>query len=406
MLYIYNIFIACIICNTMNVNMKIINRLFGAVALIAMSGTLACCQKLGPGFGQGSSIVPVVSSVATKGVIITTAGINHTGQSFGMQGYLDDDMATATGENVQASDKTNYHFLENKVLNYTGDNTNHSWDWSDVPATGTDEEKDAARPKWRSNVASRFWSYYPVSISTIVDGLAWPGSTASDSQQKVVTFSYSLPEPATAAPFQDAESQKDLLFAFTEKTYTSSTNDEININFYHALAAVNFDITTMGANVEFGTEITLGNVKDSGGCTATGNPAGNLVDFAWSDLSTTAIDSYSQSFDKAEDFEILGTAPDTYVRQKASGSKTFFMIPQKLTADTEIAVAFIFKDGGVPIRRTMKIGKIQDTDSDYVSWEAGKIYTYRISVGGDDFSLLDITLNVKDWVDGKQDVSF
>lgn len=386
--------------------MTIIKQLYSAVALIVMCGTLACCQKIDPSFGRGSSIVPVVSAVSTRGVIITTAGINHTGQSFGMQGYLDDDMATATGEDVQASDKANYHFLEDKVLNYTGDNTNHSWDWSDVPATGTDEEKDAARPKWRSNIASRFWSYYPVSLPTMVDGLAWPGSTASDSQQKVVSFSYTLPEPATAAPFQDAENQRDLLFAFTEKTYTSTTNDEIDIHFYHALAAVNFDITTMGANVEFGTEITLGNVKDSGGCTATGVTEENLVEFEWSDLGTTATGSYSQSFDKAEDFETLGTAPDTYVRQKVSGSKTFFMIPQKLTADTEIAVAFIFKDGGVPIMRTMKIGKIQATDSDYVSWEAGKIYTYRITVSGNDFSLLDITLNVKDWVDGQQDVSF
>lgn len=378
-----------------------------AFAMLSLTG----CNKNDSARGRGPSIIPIASSDAVKGLIQTTESLNYEGQTFGMQGYLDDDMALYSGEEVSEDDKADYHFLKDAVVEYTGDNETHSWDWSGVPAAGTEEEKNAARPKWRSGIATRFWSYYPAGIASIVDDLEWPGddvptSTPSDAQQKVVRFSYVQPEPDATEPYQDAENEQDLLFAFNEQVYRSASDQVVHIHFYHALAAVNFDITTMGSTVEFGTEITLANVKNSGGCTVSGNPSGNVATFAWTDLTDTALESYSQSFDKAADFETLGTAPNEYKRQKVGGNKTFFMIPQKLSADTRLRIAFFFKNGGVPVRREMEIGKLHPTDPDFMSWEAGKIYTYRITVGGSDYSLIDATLNVSDWVDGKKDVSF
>lgn len=398
---------------------------------------LTSCHKDEIEVGTGRlTIMPTVSSVETKGTIITTDGINVSGQAIGIHAYLDDDIATATGDKVELADKTDYHFIGSASASEKLVCDGSGWEWKavkDLPAGSSDEDKDAARPKWRADIPIRFWSYYPTDVLDALDPvITWPhkassSETPTDAQQKVVSFTYTLPTPATAAPYKDAENQKDLLLAFNEEKRifkndndidgsntgnsgtknASDTYDEyLSINFHHALAAVNFDITTMEDDVEFGTEITLSNVKNSGKCTATGIPAGNKVTFEWSDLSTTTTKSYSQSFSKSDDFETLGTLPDQYIRQKTSGSKTFFMIPQKLTADTKLTIKFIFKSGGVPITREMTIGKFESTDTDYVTWEAGKIYTYRIIVGDGDYTLLDTKLDVKDWVDGSMETSF
>ena len=361
-------------------------------------------------------LTPALAGV-TRGTIATTEGVNgvnRIGQIFGMHAYLSDVIATSTSKDVDPADKTDFHFIGGSVagetVDYTGNNTSHSWDWdAAVQTAGSAEDKDAARPKWRANLTSRFWSYYPVSYIDGI-GIVWPHKASgnevpSDSQQDQVYFHYVLPTPASAAPYKDAENQKDILFAYNAQEFKdiNTTSDKLDIHFYHALAAVNFDITTMEPNAEFGAKsITIKHVRYSGDCTIYGPTLDAPTDddgtagVVWSNLSTD-FRSFSQTFDKSADFENIGTTADPMIRQKATGSKTFFMIPQTLS-DAVLSVAFEFKNGGVPI--TIDVPLNADV------WQAGKIYTYRINISGGDYTLLDDILNQKKWVDGSTDTSF
>lgn len=303
----------------------------------------------------------------TRGMITTTADINTAGKVFTVDAYLATEIATADGS--EDPDKTNFHFIDNRQVSYSGS----LWQW------------DGSEPLWRNGIATTFWSYYPVSVATRTIHLP-AGDTPNDIAQKSLSFEYTLPAPAMAAPYQDAQNQKDLLFAYNNETYTvnnsgtvsrnssnpaySRTDNQVDITFYHALAAVKFDISGVVRDFTIKT-IAIENVVSGGSCSVTGPIA--VDSFNWTQNSD--LKAYAQDFTADDDFEI-GVGGRKV--QKSTSEKVFFMIPQTLGEDARLAVTFEFPD-----HTTQTLyGDIKGDE-----WLPGKYYTYALSKASGDLGI-------------------
>lgn len=361
------------------------------LGVLVLSAAMASCQKTGPDTGMvGGTIVPRLATsaltkagasvleqdalfeysdeeisvtlfeegnlsgicdVPTKGAVVTTEGLNKAGQGFLMNAWLGsenryDGTQDGDGRVYDASDKGNYHFISSETVSYS------SGSWS-----------MGAEYSWRSSVPTSFWSLYPVSVTDW--DVTLPGDTASDDEQKQISFDYTIPSSADG---DDAVGQPDLCVAFSYKTWEDGTDHYVDIDFKHALSAVLFDVTDIPDGISV-TKIAIIGLKGSGSCTVTGSTSGNSsakgVTFGW----TTSGDncSWSQSFGDS-DFETSGGRRVT----KESGSKIFMLIPQTLTADTKLSVTFY--DGTNSTTREASIG------DGSTSFKAGKRYTFRLGV--------------------------
>lgn len=319
----------------------------------------------------------------TKGSVMTGDSLKK--KSFVMNGWLGSEnryqndkegrtyeAGGSTGRVNFEADETDYHFIKNASVSYSSD----KWSLNQQAI-------------WRNNVPSTFWSHYPSSLANIT----WPGNTASDADQGKLSFTYSLPVPSTDDATDAAVKTQDVLFAYNyqrasfgidpdnKETYgklVNGTSDMVDIHFYHTMAAVRFDISRLVAAGVTVTEIFLQNVVKEGSCSINGNGT-NGVTIAWTPDYTKKSGRLTQAF-AGTDFKGKGLVKEDYVSNpdnalQTNGDKFFFFIPQEVTG----------KDIKIGLKYTNSLGVAATamTTLSHVPWEAGKLYTYKLSTTAD-----------------------
>ena len=122
---------------------------------------------------------------------------------------------------------------------------------------------------WIDGVKMHFWARYPQDSD--VDGSTGKGDlsvTIPGVGETTEDFEYALPEAAAGS---DATNQKDILFAYAERTKRNTDlNDNIDIVFHHPLSEVRFCVSpddgTFDVNLQI-KRIEITNVPDGGSCT-------------------------------------------------------------------------------------------------------------------------------------------
>lgn len=303
----------------------------------------------------------------TKGRVTTTESINATGQQFTLDAWLEsenryDGSQDGDGRVYITTDKDNWHIMDGVTV----ERGTSGWCYT-----------SGLEYPWRNQVATNFWSVYPVSVSG--RSITRPTDTATDAQQKALTFSYALPAACSSAPYKDAENQPDLCFAYNTKTWSDGDDDKINIQFHHALSAVYFRVENVidGVTVR---QIGFDDVLSSGVCDVTGN-TDNTPSFEWRDR--TQPEDYTQDYVHSTDFS------DAKKTQPFTGNdKIYMMIPQTLGSGTKLRAQFKLSDNSI-VTRTADFSKFSDGTS--VEWKPGKKYLYKLSANAIDF---DYTLSI------------
>lgn len=297
-----------------------------------------------------NEIIPFSDEVQTKGSIVSTGGangtvnINASGSQFVFHGWL--------GSANREEEDSDFHFI------------------GTTATKGSDAWSLGGEYKWRNSVPTSFWSYYPTGIS----GVNLPSSDASDSGQKQVGFSYTTP--------LDASAQKDILFAYNLHTVSydddgeSSDSEFVNVRFYHALAAIRFDIAEALKDGVTITDVFFKNIITDGTCAISGTPgasndASGSVAFAWTPGSTRKTISQSVT---SSDFTATGLDGTTAnALMPLNSSKFFFFIPQAVSS-VELGIKYKRSDG---------LEHEISTTISHDPWQAGKIYTYRLNPADD-----------------------
>ena len=211
---------------------------------------------------------------------------------------------------------------------------------------------------WPENQTLHFYAYAPYSFK---DNRLFPDGINIDTDQHNITFTYTVP---TTTDGKDAEAQPDIMFADT----TCSRDDTdgkgtVPLTFRHALAAVKFvagDIAGCTIN-----SITLHGLRGSGSCEYNGDED----KFTWT-IYNDDIKSFKQTFDVE-----LSDQPNKENEQPITDKNpatTFMMLPQQL-GDATVEVDMTTKNGEQhTLVGKLNIGNVSE-------WEAGKIYTYKIS---------------------------
>ena len=329
---------------------------------------------------EGLYITEYVSDIEdvlpqTKGSEIKTENIASFYGEFKVSAFTD---SLYNGAHVK-------YFADIKDLTSKYDGS--SWKWYDGSYIS---DEDA--PKWRINTPTSIWSYAPVSAT----GRTAPAVDSLHGIFDKMTFTYTVPDN-----FHD---QKDLLFAYnvesrefkkegtvykkpyeidpaigTGTQHSGQYNEYFDVNFYHALAAVKFELntSTAGANVHSVTicytdgsnNIVLNNgLATTGDCTATGSGSGaGAVSFNWQNLggNKPLRYVYSDAYPATSQ-----TVSGGYAK---NGNGVLFMIPQ--TASNLKVIVEFSKNGG-----NHYYTAVYDTPLN-VNWQAGKYYLYRLSVG-------------------------
>ena len=264
---------------------------------------------------------------ATRGVPVNTLNFPEQCKSFGVTAYTEDGKLYMSDEEV-------------------GGYANGVWS----PNGGV--------RYWPENQTLHFYAYAPYSFK---DNRLFPDGINIDTDQHNITFTYTVP---TTTDGKDAEAQPDIMFADT----TCSRDDTdgkgtVPLTFRHALAAVKFvagDIAGCTIN-----SITLHGLRGSGSCEYNGNED----KFTWT-IYNDDIKSFKQTFDVE-----LSDQPNKENEQPITDKNpatTFMMLPQQL-GDATVEVNMTTKDGEQhTLVGKLNIGNVSE-------WEAGKIYTYKIS---------------------------
>lgn len=300
------------------------------------------------------------ASIMTKGATVTSDNINLDGRSFAFDGWLESTGRYTSGSDASGAcdpnDETDYHFIDGATVSHT----DGSWSMS-------------ASAFWRNKVPTNFWSRYPISLGSGQGTLSvtLPGDTASDDEQKALSVSYTMPLPGATSgeTCTDAIAQQDLLFAYNRETWTSERGSNyVDVNFSHALAAVRFVLSDSFDDDLSLSRIGINGIYTQGSCTLQGAGSTNSVSYSWTSLDAKTSTPYWQSFTKEE---IANGTTD-------SNSKTFFIIPQTLSDDAKVNVTFIHSDSSTE-DLSASLGGAS------VTWEAGKVYTYKISANSIDY---------------------
>ncbi len=240
----------------------------------------------------------------------------------------------------------------------------------------SDEEvSNYANEAWSPSGGARYWpedetlDFYAYAPYSFNENKPFETAPSINRADHTMSFIYTVP---TTTDGNDAVAQPDIMFAYAECS-RSTTNERGNVplEFAHALAAVKFvanDIAGCTIN-----RITLKGLYGAGDCIFT--PAGKDgegVDkprgtFAWNDLGDKK--DFTQKFNVQLKDQQSGEQPIT----GDNSPTTFMMIPQELEGATVEVNLTTTKDG---IHHTL-VGKLASTDLN--EWEAGNIYTYKIS---------------------------
>ena len=330
--------------------------------------------------------LPFLTEDTTKGSVVDNTSINTEGTKFVVDAWLGSenryDGGAMNGRVYEATDATDYHFIK------SGAAVRGSSAWSLKDSGGNEFI-------WRNAVPTTFWSYYPETVSgDATRSITLPGATATDAEQKKLSFSYSIGTDA------DATDLKDILFAYNIQTVTyedannadhgrlRSGSESIDVHFYHALPAIRFDVSGLVRKGKVIKAITLEGLVSSGSCELEGT-AGAL-DFSGWTLGTEKA-TVRQEF-SASDFTEASVdgSEDSNTLQAFSNGKIFFPLPQPVK-DSGIKVTIEYSHTGDDITLTKSF--VLDHNE---AWQSGKYYTYRLSVTGVDLYVDDeVTGNKK-----------
>lgn len=319
-----------------------------AKTLLLAAGILAaavsCTQDVTPKRVTDAAIGITVDADQTRSAEITSENIATELGEFTCDIWLESDNYEGLSGYMPTIPPASQHYVNNATVKYS----DGKWQFE-----GTKQ------PTWVHGITSQFWAWAPKTVATRTFTTAPAANAAS------VAFSYTLP---AANGTTDATNQKDLLFAYYEKKFddekyqagTAGMDTDARLEFKHALAEVRFIVEASAASDIDIKAVKIENVATSGAftfgktgtysCTATGNG------------------TYGQSnpFTGAK----AGTAAGKSVFATANN---FFMIPQTLQATTKVTITLT---DGSELSANIKGIK--------ADWESGKVYTYLLSVLGNE----------------------
>ena len=220
---------------------------------------------------------------------------------------------------------------------------------------------------WSPDGGVRYWPEDDAKLDFYAHApYAFSGSDNISISGNTMSFSYVVPTNNG----EDAVAQPDIMLAYAAcSRSTTNQNGNVPLEFAHALAGVKFVASDIaGCTIN---RITLKGLYGKGDCTFTPaseegageeNPSGT---FAWSNLGDKK--EFTQAFgvklnDQQSGEQQITKKPET----------TFMMLPQELN-DATIEVNLTTKDG----QQHTLAGKL--ASNNLTAWEAGKIYTYKIS---------------------------
>lgn len=206
---------------------------------------------------------------------------------------------------------------------------------------------------WPEDQTLHFYAYAPYSLN---DEPPFPGGITIGNQHNI-SFTYTVPTNNG----EDAVAQPDIMFADTTcSRATTNERGNVPLQFRHALAGVKFvanDIAGCTIN-----SITLKGLYGAGDCVYDCEKD----EFTWK-LIEDKDKSFTQKFDVKLNDQQTGEQDITDKKPET----TFMLIPQQLDGAT-VEVSLTTKDG---VHHALE-GKL---DSGLKEWEAGNIYTYKIS---------------------------
>lgn len=267
------------------------------------------------------------SMAETRGVPVKTDNFAAVCENFSVTAYTADEGKL---------------FMSNELVKQSGNV------WS--PANGT---------RYWPEDALNFFAYAPYSVN---DKQVFPDGISINNQQKTIDFSYTVP---TTTDKRDAEAQPDVMFATTTcgRAETTGENGTVPLTFSHALAAVKFVANDIAGSTI--NSITLKGLHGSGTCIYSADAEDSK--YKWS-CTDDKNNTYTQTFDVKVEDQQQGEQPIT----DKNPSTTFMMLPQQL-GDATVEVNMTTDKG---VTHTL-VGKLNIGNVD--KWEAGKIYTYKIS---------------------------
>lgn len=291
----------------------------------------------------------------TKGTVMATDRINVKGQAFTVNAWVSEE----TEDDGFSMD--DHHYISNVSVEKDDD----GW-------------KMAKEYGWINEAPITFWSYYPSSVQGM-SNVKWPASDSKTVEaQSSVSFDYEVAHGTKDKDgnFSDASSQKDLLFAYNCMIWEKDKSDDfVNVNFRHALCAVRFDISSAlqeGVTVQ---SVKFSNVITGGHCEVVGSDA-KYPSISWTFASTPTRSDCAQSYLPADFTEKSLDGEVDAALQSTSNDKIFFFIPQDIKGkDVEITISFERENGSTQVSTA--------TLTHEQPWEAGKIYTYRLSPASD-----------------------
>ena len=263
----------------------------------------------------------------TRGVPVNTQNFKNVCKDFGVTAY------TQTGHKL---------YMANEKVS-----TENGGAWSPDGGVRYWPEDDAKLD---------FYAHAPYEFSGS-DNISISGNTMS--------FSYVVPTNNG----KDAVAQPDIMLAYAAcSRSTTNQNGNVPLEFAHALAGVKFVASDIaGCTIN---SITLKGLYGKGDCTFTPGGTGEGEEkrsgtFAWSNLGDKK--DFTQAFGVELNDQQSG---EQQITQKPE--TTFMMLPQELN-DATIEVNLTTKDG----QQHTLAGKL--ASNNLTAWEAGKIYTYKIS---------------------------
>lgn len=214
--------------------------------------------------------------------------------------------------------------------------------------------------------AMRFRAYAPMSAKDLLTDLNMEGET--------ISFDYQVPAGEVKDNYHNAaESQPDIMFAFTECKRSTVVDGKVPLNFSHALSAIKFAVRdVVGGTIE---KISILGVAGNAHCVFARNQGESEFSYNWSEYGTADC-NYSQTFNYTTKNNNTGFEDDSkdVIINDELPAKTFLLIPQDIPSEAKIEV--IFRRSSDNAIFTMS-GLIRSNN--VTRWEPGKEYIYTIS---------------------------
>lgn len=316
------------------------------ILFVAACGLLSSCGPSGEDVAQGSEMTFVVSDLSRASV---TTNINYTDSKFAVYG------------DMTFKDNSPIKVFDGDIVTYRGG----KWEYNNAQY-------------WFPQHEHSFIAMHPVEAK---------GMSAPEYSRSWLSYNYTLPTDFTEA--------KDLMVATHRRMAEANPAAKatpVALKFFHVMSRVNFLLTNAGAaDIVRVNEIKLEGVNRTGTFAIIPSPllSGSQTDdfdFTWSGISDIGNVTASIRVDVPEN-EALSLFPD---------DNALFMIPQPDNNGVIMHINYTLIDAGANDEQLTLTAQ-----APIGGWEAGKIYTYSLSVS-EITKEMYLTVSVKDWQAPKQ----